>query len=94
VLYEMVKGARPPQAVGCGSRRRRSWSASSRSVSRLSANFAINTLPTLRTDLERLRRGQGATAAPHAALGRLRARWVSIGAAAVVVTAVVAGRDL
>ena len=45
----------------------------------------------LRTDLERLRRGQGATVAPHAALGRRRARWLSIGAAAIVVTAAVAG---
>ena len=45
----------------------------------------------LRTDLERLRRGQGATVRREAALARRRARWLSIGAAAVVVTAAVAG---
>jgi hypothetical protein len=45
----------------------------------------------LRTDLERLRRGQGATVAPPAALGRRRARWLSIVAAAAVAAAALVG---
>jgi eukaryotic-like serine/threonine-protein kinase len=45
----------------------------------------------LRTDLERLRRGQGAAVAPPAALGPRRARWLSIGAVAVVAAAVLVG---
>ena len=47
VLYEMAKGTRPARRPsGCASRRRRSWSASSRSVWRRSASFAISTRPT------------------------------------------------
>ena len=45
----------------------------------------------LRNDLERLRSGTGAAMVQHPAPGRRRARWLSIGAAAVVVTAAAAG---
>jgi tetratricopeptide (TPR) repeat protein/predicted Ser/Thr protein kinase len=99
VLYEMVKGTRPPQAV-------RLRVEASPELERI-VSKCLETEPDLRyqhaadlrTDLERLRRGQGATVAPapsavegpHAALGRRRARWLSIGAAAIVVTAAVAG---
>jgi len=91
VLYEMVKGTRPPQAV-------RLRIEASPELERI-VSKCLETEPELRyqhaadlrTDLERLRRGQGATVAPQTALGRHRARWLSIGAAAVVVTAAVAG---
>ena len=46
VLYEMATGTRPAPASGCGSRRRPSWSASSRNASRPTATFAISTRPT------------------------------------------------
>ncbi|HEV7837768.1 MAG TPA: hypothetical protein VGO75_06845, partial [Gemmatimonadaceae bacterium] len=91
VLYEMVKGTRPPQAV------RLRVEASPELESVISKCLETERerryqhAADLRTDLERLRRGQGATVAPHARPGRLRARWLSIGAAAVVVIAVVAG---
>jgi serine/threonine protein kinase len=91
VLYEMVKGTRPPQAV-------RLRVEASPELERI-VSKCLETEPELRyqhagdlrTDLERLRRGQGATVASQAAPGRRRARWLSIGAAAVVLTAAVAG---
>ena len=91
VLYEMVKGTRPAQAV-------RLRIEASPELERI-VSKCLETEPELRyqhaadlrTVLERLRRGQGATVAPQAALLRRRARWLSIGAAAVVVTAAVAG---
>jgi tRNA A-37 threonylcarbamoyl transferase component Bud32/tetratricopeptide (TPR) repeat protein len=90
VLYEMVKGTRPAQAV-------RLRVEASPELERIISK-CLETEPELRyqhaaelrTDLERLRRGQGAMVAPQAALGR-RAWWLSIAAAAVVVTAAVAG---
>ena len=91
VLYEMVKGTRPPQGVRL---RIEASPELERIVSKCletERELRYQHAADLRTDLERLRRGQGATVAPHAAPGRLRARWLSIGAAAVVVTAVVAG---
>ena len=91
VLYEMVKRTRPPQAVRL---RVEGEPELERIVSKCletERELRYQHAADLRTDLERLRRGQGATAAPHAALGRRRGRWLSIGAAAVVVTAVVAG---
>jgi tetratricopeptide (TPR) repeat protein/predicted Ser/Thr protein kinase len=91
VLYEMVKGTRPPQAV----RLRVEVSPElERIVSKCletERELRYQHAADLRADLERLRRGQDATVAPQAALGRLRARWLSIGAAAVVVAAAVAG---
>jgi tetratricopeptide (TPR) repeat protein/predicted Ser/Thr protein kinase len=91
VVYEMVKGTRPPQAV-------RLRIEASPELERI-VSKCLETEPELRyqhaadlrSDLERLRRGQGATVAPQTVLGRRRARWLSIGAAAVVVTAAVAG---
>jgi hypothetical protein len=88
VLYEMVKGTRPAQAV-------RLRVEASPELERI-VSKCLETEPDLRyqhaaelrTDLERLRRGQGATVAPQAARGRRRARWLSIGAAAVVIAAV------
>ena len=91
VLYEMVKGTRPPQAVRL---RVEASPELERIVSKCletERELRYQHAADLRTDLERLRRGQGATVAPQAALGRRRARWLSIGAAAVVVTAAVAG---
>ena len=72
VLYEMVKGTRPPQAV-------RLRVEASPELERI-VSKCLETDPALRyqhasdlrTDLERLRRGQGATVAPPAALGRRR----------------------
>jgi serine/threonine protein kinase/tetratricopeptide (TPR) repeat protein len=91
VLYEMVKGTRPPQAVRL---RVEASPELERIVSKCletERELRYQHAADLRTDLERLRRGQGATVATQAALGRRRARWLSIGAAAVVVTAAVAG---
>ena len=91
VLYEMVKGTRPAQAVRL---RVEASPELERIVSKCletERELRYQHAADLRTDLERLRRGQGATVAPPAALGRRRARWLSIGAAAVVVTAAVAG---
>ena len=91
VLYEMAKGTRPAPAVQL---RVEESPELERVISKcLETDRALRYqhAADLRTDLERLRSGQGATVAPHAALGRRRARWLSIGAAAVVVTAAVAG---
>ncbi len=91
VLYEMAKGTRPAQAVRL---RVEASPELERIVSKCletERELRYQHAADLRTDLERLRRGQGATVAPPAALGRRRARWLSIGAAAVVVTAAVAG---
>ena len=88
VLYEMVKGTRPSQAVRL---RVEASPELERIISKCletERELRYQHAADLRTDLERLRRGQGATVA---ALGRRRARWLSIGAAAVVVTAAVAG---
>ena len=92
VLYEMVKGTRPAQAV-------RLRVEQSPELERVISK-CLETDPDLRyqhaadlcTDLERLRRGQGATETPQAVPGRRRALWLSIGAAAAV--AVVASRGL
>ena len=91
VLYEMAKGTRPAPAVQL---RVEESPELERVISKcLETDRALRYqhAADLRTDLERLRSGQGATVAPHAALGRRGARWLSIGAAAVVVTAAVAG---
>src|SRR5688572_10987311 len=91
VLYEMVKGTRPPQAVRL---RVEASPELERIVSKCletERELRYQNAADLRTDLERLRRGPGARVARQAALGRRRARWLSIGAAAVVVTAAVAG---
>jgi serine/threonine protein kinase len=91
VLYEMVKGIRPPQSVQL---RIEASPELERIVSKCletEPELRYQHAADLRTDLERLRRGQGATVAPQTVLGRRRARWLSIGAAAVVFTAAVAG---
>ncbi len=99
VLYEMVKGARPPQAVRL---RVEASPELERIVSKCletDRQLRYQHAADLRADLERLRRGQDATAAPapsgvegpDAAPGRRRALWLSIGVAAVVVAATVAG---
>ncbi len=90
VLYEMVTGTRPAPGVRL---RVEGTPELERIISKcLETDRGLRYQHTadLRTDLERLRRGQGATVAPPAALGRRRARWLAIGAAAVVVTAAVA----
>ena len=91
VLYEMAKGTRPTQAVRL---RVEASPELERIVSKCletERELRYQHAADLRTDLERLRRGQDATVEPQAALRRRRARWLSIGAAAVVVTAAVAG---
>jgi serine/threonine protein kinase/tetratricopeptide (TPR) repeat protein len=90
VLYEMVKGTRPPQAVRL---RIEASPELERIVSKCletERELRYQHAADLRTDLERLRRGQSAPVVPHAARGRRRARWLFIGAAAVA-AAVVAG---
>ena len=99
VLYEMVKGTRPPQAVRL---RVEASPELERIVSKCletDRELRYQHAADLRTDLERLRRAQDAEVAlapsavegPRAAPGRRRARWFAIGAAAIVVTAAVAG---
>jgi serine/threonine protein kinase len=91
VLYEMVKGTRPPQAVRL---RVEASPELERIVSKCletERELRYQHAADLRTDLERLRRGPGATVATPGALGRRRTRWLSIDAAAVVVTAAIAG---
>jgi serine/threonine protein kinase/tetratricopeptide (TPR) repeat protein len=91
VLYEMVKGTRPPQAVRL---RVEASPELERIVSKCletERELRYQHAADLRTDLERLRRGQGAAVAPPAALGPRRARWLSIGAVAVVAAAVLVG---
>jgi serine/threonine protein kinase/Tfp pilus assembly protein PilF len=91
VLYEMVKGTRPPQAVRL---RVEASPELERIVSKCletERELRYQHAADLRTDLERLKHGQGAALPPQAALGRRRAGWLSIGAVAVVITAAVAG---
>ena len=91
VLYEMVKGARPPQAVRL---RVEASPELERIVSKCletDRELRYQHAADLRTDLERLRRVQSATVAPEAAPRRRRALWLSIGVTAVVVAAAVAG---
>ena len=81
VLYEMVTGTRPAQAV----RLRVEGSPElERIISKCletDRELRYQHAADLRTDLERLRRGPGATMAQHPALARRRALWLSIGAA-------------
>jgi serine/threonine protein kinase/tetratricopeptide (TPR) repeat protein len=89
VLYEMVKGMRPAQAVRL---RVEASPELERIVSKCletERELRYQHAADLRTDLERLRRGHGAAVA-QPARGR-GARWLAIGAAAVVVIAAVAG---
>jgi eukaryotic-like serine/threonine-protein kinase len=91
VLYEMVKGTRPPQAVRL---RVEASPELERIVSKCletERDLRYQHAADLRIDLERLRGGHGATVAPSAAFWRGPARWLSIGAAALVVTGAVAG---
>ena len=88
VLYEMVKGTRPPQAVRL---RVEASPELERIVSKCletERELRYQNAADLRTDLERLRNGPAALA-QHPALAR-RALWLSIGAA-VAVAAVGAG---
>jgi serine/threonine protein kinase/tetratricopeptide (TPR) repeat protein len=86
VLYEMVKGTRPPQAVRL---RVEASPELERIVSKCletERELRYQNAADLRTDLERLRRGQRATVAP-AALVRSRALWLAAGALVVVAAA-------
>ena len=91
VLYEMVKGTRPPQAVRLRVEESPELESVISKCLETERELRYQHAADLRIDLERLRRGQGVEVAPHATPGRLRARWLSIGAAAVVVIADVAG---
>jgi serine/threonine protein kinase/tetratricopeptide (TPR) repeat protein len=91
VLYEMVKGTRPPQAVRLRVEESPELERVISKCLETERELRYQHAADLRTDLERLGRGQGATVAPHATPGPLRARWLSIGAGTVIVTAVVAG---
>jgi serine/threonine protein kinase/tetratricopeptide (TPR) repeat protein len=88
VLYEMAKGTRPAQAVRLRVEESPELEFIISKCLETERELRYQRAADLRTDLEHLRRGQGATV-PHATPGRLRARWLSIVAAAVV--AVVAG---
>ena len=92
VLYEMVKGTRPPQAV-------RLRVEASPELERI-VSKCLETEPDLRyqhaadlrTDLERLKRGSDtATVGGRAGSGRTRPRWRLVTAAAVVLAVLVAG---
>jgi eukaryotic-like serine/threonine-protein kinase len=90
VLCEVVTGARPAPGVRL---RVETSPRLERIISKcLETDRELRYQHTaeLRTDLEHLRREPNATPAPHTALGRRRARWLSIGAAAVVLTAAAA----
>ena len=94
VLYEMVTGTRPAPGVRL---RVEASPELERIISKCletDRELRYQHAAELRTDLERLRRGPGATMAQHPALARRRALWLSIGAAAVVIAAAVAGDDL
>jgi serine/threonine protein kinase len=91
VLYEMVKGTRPRQAVRLRVEESPELESVISKCLETERELRYQSAADLRTDLERLRRGPGAPTAPHAKPGRLRARWLSIAAAAVVVIAVIAG---
>jgi hypothetical protein len=88
VLHEMVRGTRPAPAVQL---RVEGQPELERIISKcLETDPALRYqhAADLRTDLERLRRGTGATRVPQPALARRRALWLSLGAAAVVAAAV------
>ena len=88
VLYEMVTGTRPVPGVRL---RVEGTPELERIISKCldpDRELRYQHAADLRTDLERLRRGAGATMARHPALARRRALWLSTGAAAVVVAAV------
>jgi len=91
VLYEMVKGTRPPQVVRLRVEESPELERIISKCLETDRELRYQHAADLRTDLERLRRGQSATVAPEAAPGRRRALWLSIGVAAVVVAATVAG---
>jgi serine/threonine protein kinase/tetratricopeptide (TPR) repeat protein len=91
VLYEMVKGTRPAQAVRLRVEESPELERVISKCLETERELRYQHAADLRTDLERLRRGQDATVAPLAKPGPLRPLWLSIGGAAVVVTAVVAG---
>ena len=89
VLYEMVTGTRPVPGVRL---RVEGTPELERIVSKCldpDRELRYQQAAELRTDLERLRSGPGATLAQHPALARRRALWLSIGAAAVIAAAVV-----
>jgi serine/threonine protein kinase/tetratricopeptide (TPR) repeat protein len=88
VLYEMVTGTRPAPGVRL---RVEGTPELERIISKCldpDRELRYQQGAELRTDLEHLRSGPGATMAQHPALARRRALWVSIGAAAVVAAAV------
>jgi tetratricopeptide (TPR) repeat protein len=90
VLYEMVKGTRPPQAVRL---RVEASPELERIVSKCletERELRYQHAADLRTDLERLRRGTGAAMVQHPARTRRRTLWLALGAAAAI-AAVVAG---
>ncbi len=89
VLYEMVTGTRPAPGVRL---RVEGTPELERIISKCldpDRELRYQQVAELRTDLEHLRSGPGATMVQHPALARRRAAlWVSIGAAAVVAAAV------
>ena len=90
VLYEMVTGKRPLPGVRL---RVEATPELERIISKCldpDRELRYQQVAELRTDLEHLRSGPGATMAQHPALTRRRALWLSIGAASVI-SAVVAG---
>ena len=91
VLYEMVKGTRPPQAVRLRVEESPELERIISKCLETERGLRYQHAADLRTDLEHLRSGLGTTMAQHPARARRRGLWLSSGAAAVVVTAAVAG---
>ena len=84
------RGRGPRRASGCASRESPELERIVSKCLETDRELRYQHAAELRTDLERLRSGPGATMARHPALARRRALWLSIGAASVI-AAVVAG---
>ena len=88
VLYEMAKGTRPAPAVQLRIDGAPELERIICKCLETDRDLRYQHAADIRTDLERLRRGLGATTAQPPALARRRALWLSIGAAVVIVAAV------
>ena len=87
VLHEMVKGTRPAPAVPLRIEGAPELERIIAKCLETDRELRYQHAADLRTDLERLRRGLGATTAQHPALARRRALWLAAGAAVVVAAA-------
>ena len=88
VLYEMVTGTRPAPGVRLRVEGTPELEGIISKCLETDRELRYQQAAELGTDLEHLRSGSGRTMAQHPALGRRRALWLSIGAAAVIAAAV------